>query len=115
MGTGEIYTIKLNVRRVSQCKALQPEFWLVYCVNWLCATAQNNRWNEDLNLTKHEMQWTIRWYVNELWRVRRDAAGQLSRGHTAYEIAMWDELARVSDITFSKVNSKHPGGWHLIV
>ena len=40
------------------------------------------------------------------------------RGHMAYaekQMAMWNELARVSDQMFSKVNSDHPTGWHLVV
>ena len=66
------------------------------------------------------MQWTVRWYVSrvETWRGQRDAAAQLSRGHVAYmekQMAMWNELARVSDQMFSKVNSDHPTGWHLVV
>jgi len=66
------------------------------------------------------MHWTVRWYVSraETWRVRRDAAEQLSRGHAAYaekQMAMWNELARVSDQMFSNVNSDHQSGWHLVV
>ncbi|KAF8962368.1 hypothetical protein BDZ97DRAFT_1759410 [Flammula alnicola] len=58
----------------------QNEF---YRVNWLRARAQNNRWAEELNLTKHEMQWTVRWYVHmaEKWKAHRDPAVEVSRGH----------------------------------
>ncbi|KAF8961701.1 hypothetical protein BDZ97DRAFT_1759716 [Flammula alnicola] len=74
----------------------QNEF---YRVNWLRARAQNNRWAEELNLTKHEMQWTVRWYVHmaEKWKARRDPAVEVSRGHRAYaekQMAMWNELGR---------------------
>jgi len=98
---------------------LKTELGLVYRVNWLRARAQNNRWDEELNLTKHEMQWTVRWYVNraEAWRVRRDAAGQLSRGHMAYaekQMEMWNNLARVSDQMFSNISNDHLTGWHLV-
>ncbi|KAF8957920.1 hypothetical protein BDZ97DRAFT_1591460, partial [Flammula alnicola] len=78
----------------------------VYRVNWLRARAQNNRWAEELNLTKHEMQWTVRWYVHmaEKWKARRDPEVEVSRGHRAYaekQMAMWNELGRVSEVIFS--------------
>lgn len=66
------------------------------------------------------MEWTIRWYTNmaEKWRARRDAAGQLTRGHVAYaekQMAMWNELGRVSEVMFCASNDNHPRGWYLVV
>lgn len=92
---------------------------LVYRLNWLRARAQKNRWSEELNLTRHEMQWTVRWYVHMAakWRVRRDAVDDLWRGHRAYaekQIGMWNELGRVSEIIFSMANSEHKSVWQLV-
>jgi hypothetical protein len=67
------------------------------------------------------MQWTVRWYVHmaDKWKIRRDAAAdRLSRGHRAYaekQMAMWNELGRVSDLMFSLANSSHPQVWRLVV
>ena len=88
-------------------------------MNWLHARAQNNRWEEELRLTKHEMEWTVRWYVHraQQWRARRDAAELLSRGHRAYaekQISMWNELGRVSQLLFSTSNPTHPPVWQLV-
>ncbi|KAF8868309.1 hypothetical protein CPB84DRAFT_1696767 [Gymnopilus junonius] len=55
-------------------------------LNWLHARAQKNRWAEELELTKHEMEWTVRFYMYmaTTWQSRRDSATQLSSGHCAY-------------------------------
>ena len=107
---------------MSLCPASESEvnYVSVYRVNWLRSRAQNNRWAEELNLTKHEMQWTVRWYVQkaEKWRARRDAAVTLSRGHQAYaekQMAMWNELGKVANTTFANSNNTHPNVWHLVV
>jgi len=94
----------------------------VYQVNWLRARAQNNQWTEELNLTFHEMEWTVRWYVHkaEQWQSRRNAeegAGTASRGCRAYaekQMAMWNELGRVSDTIFSS-NTDHTPVWHPVL
>jgi hypothetical protein len=94
----------------------------VYRVNWLRARAQNNRWTEELNLTFHEMEWTVRWYVHkaEQWQFRRNAeegAGTVSRGRRAYaekQMAMWNELGRVSDAMFS-TNTNHTSVWNPVL
>ena len=92
----------------------------VYRVNWLHARAQNNRWQEELTLTEHEMEWTIRWYANmaKKWRARRDAFELPSRGHAAYaekQIAMWNELGRVAERLFSNSNPTYQRIWELVV
>jgi len=50
-------------------------FFVVYRIHWLCACVQRNRWSEELNLTEHEMEWTVHFYMYmaKLWASRRDA------------------------------------------
>jgi hypothetical protein len=109
----------------NECKVLPPLtstkliFIQVYRVNWLRARSQNNRWEEELALTKHEMEWTVRWYVHMAgkWRARRDADDLPSAGHRAYaekQMAMWNELGRVSEVLFSNTNPAHPSVWQLV-
>ncbi|KAF8956034.1 hypothetical protein BDZ97DRAFT_1672276, partial [Flammula alnicola] len=98
-----------------------------YRVNWLRARAQRGRWAEELILTRREMQWTVRFYVHmaEKWKARRDTwllhrdpDGQIARGHRAYaeqQMAMWNELGRVSEVMFTNANSDHTCSWRLVV
>ncbi|KDR74655.1 hypothetical protein GALMADRAFT_27784, partial [Galerina marginata CBS 339.88] len=76
-----------------------------YRINWLSARAQRNRWAEELNLTQHEMGWTVRFYVHmaRKWRDRRDKLPSGHLGHRAYaeeQITLWNELSRVADSLF---------------
>ncbi|KAH9477050.1 hypothetical protein JR316_0010966 [Psilocybe cubensis] len=47
---------------------------LIFRLNWLRARAQRNRWQEELALTKKEMEWTVRFYVYmaKTWCARHD-------------------------------------------
>ena len=92
----------------------------VYRVNWLRARAQNNRWTEELALTKCEMEWTVRWYVHmaKEWKSRRDAREPRSLVHIAYaerQMAMWNELGRVAQFSFTKSNPTNPAIWENVV
>ncbi|KAF8873408.1 hypothetical protein CPB84DRAFT_1665355, partial [Gymnopilus junonius] len=67
--------------------------------------AQKNRWAEELELTKHEMEWTVRFYMYmaTTWQSHWDSTTQLSSGHHAYaekQIDMWNELGHVSEAMF---------------
>ena len=102
-------------------------FLAVYRVNWLRARAQKNRWEEEILLTQYEMKWVVN-YFNHMalkWRSRCNvwtgvplADGRVARGHQAYaekQIAMWNELGRVSDITF-KLNCPHSiSTWNMVL
>ena len=76
----------------------------VYRIHWIHARAQRNRWSEELNLTEHEMEWTVRFYMYmaKLWASQRDAnAGD--PGLCAYAeqlMDMWNELGRIVDRLF---------------
>ena len=92
----------------------------VYRVNWLRARAQHNRWTEELALTEHEMEWTVRWYVHmaKQWKSRRDAGEPFSLGHMAYaerQMAMWNELGHVAQFSFTKSNPTNPAIWENVV
>ncbi|KAF8908067.1 hypothetical protein CPB84DRAFT_1744272 [Gymnopilus junonius] len=88
-------------------------------LNWLCARAQKNRWAEELELTKHEMEWTIRFYMYmaTTWQSHQDSATQLSSGHRAYaekQIDMWNELGHVSEAMFKHLNTAFTSTWNLV-
>ncbi|KIJ05856.1 hypothetical protein PAXINDRAFT_92856 [Paxillus involutus ATCC 200175] len=38
---------------------------LVYRINWLKAKARYCRWQEELALVKHEIDWSIRWFNHQ--------------------------------------------------
>ncbi|KAF8875479.1 hypothetical protein CPB84DRAFT_1668450, partial [Gymnopilus junonius] len=66
-------------------------------LNWLHAQAQKNRWAEELELTKHEMEWTIRFYMYMA------TTWQTIIRHHAYaekQIDMWNELGHVLEAMF---------------
>ncbi|KAG2358386.1 hypothetical protein BDR07DRAFT_1295041 [Suillus spraguei] len=48
--------LKVDGAHKSQQHAWMDKF---YRVNWLKAKARWRRWEEELTLTRHEMQWTI--------------------------------------------------------
>ena len=72
---------------------------IVYRVNWLRAKARFDRWNEELILVPHEMQWTVLWfeYQSKVWTKRAtESVGQGKEGHRAYafkQVEMWDKFS----------------------
>jgi hypothetical protein len=111
---------------MTECNIFQFKTWpnannyiLVYRLHWLRARAQANRWTEELNLTKHEMEWTVRFYMYmaRKWKHRRDVLSP-SRGHHAYaeqQIDMWNELGRVGENLFRSVNREYLPVWSEVV
>jgi hypothetical protein len=75
---------------------------VVYRVNWLRAKARVDRWQEELILVKHEMQWTVLWFENQanLWRERSERVdGIFPTGHQAYakkQQKLWTSFRRKS-------------------
>lgn len=62
-------------------------FSLVFRVNWLRAKARVDRWVEEEQLVKHEMEWTTIWFRNqaELWKERSERNDpNLPPGHKSY-------------------------------
>ncbi|KAH9478866.1 hypothetical protein JR316_0009328 [Psilocybe cubensis] len=77
-------------------------------LNWLRARAQRNRWQEELALTKKEMEWTVRFYVYmaKTWRARHDFVPD--RANAQKQIAMWNDLGRAADKVFRQINPEYP-------
>ena len=110
-------------------------------IHWLRARAQKMRWQEEVELCQHEMEWTIRhyMYMARMWRARRDmamlpggvlpnvsagsmvtASTQLARhtlGFAAYasaQMAMWNELGHIADGRFAKSYTQYRSVWELV-
>lgn len=84
------------------------EFSIVRRVHWLRARAQLMRWQEEVTLTRYEMQWTVAFFAYK----RNQWGKQLgsTAGATAYanrKQAMWNELADRADKTFSLLNNAY--------
>lgn len=61
--------------------------YLVYRVNWLRAKSRVDRWNEELLLVKHEMEWTTLWFqhqANKWSEHSKRNDNDLPKGHKAY-------------------------------
>lgn len=94
-------------------------FFEVYRLHWLRARARALRWAEELKLTKHEMCWTVRFYMHmaRRWKTRRDDFSVM-RGHRAYaesQILTWNELGRVAEKLFLRSNPDYRCFWQSIV
>lgn len=66
-------------------------------MNWLRSKARHDRWDEEVEILKSEMDWTIRYfdYQKEVWEKRAMKTGE--DGHQAYacrQAAMWEELGK---------------------
>jgi hypothetical protein len=60
---------------------------LVNRVNWLCAKARHQRWDEEITIVKNEMIWTRLWFQHQMqvWEERRKVACMsMSQGHQVY-------------------------------
>lgn len=95
----------------------------VYRIHWLRARAEKNRWSEELYLTEHEMVWTVKYYMYmaKLWEKRRMEYihNQGLKAYAEQQIALWNDLGRVTQNLFRRVNFSHSQIWspipHLIV
>jgi hypothetical protein len=81
-------------------------FPIVYRVNWLRAKARKKRWEEELELVKSEMSWTVNCfqYHEEVWKKRAEAAK--SPGQVAYGWKLksgWEKWAKLAEIEFKTV------------
>jgi hypothetical protein len=75
----------------------------VYRVNWLRAKARFNRWEEEVNIVQHEMEWTVRWfeYQYHVWDGRAEESMEKGQaGHASYawkQQEMWNKLIRLGN------------------
>lgn len=77
-------------------------------VHWLRARAQKKRWEEELILVKHEMEWTSRYFLHRarLWHERYEDR-DVRKGPKAYaarQSAQWKQLAAEAEHIFRLVN-----------
>jgi len=76
---------------------------LVYRVNWLRAKARKERWEEEVELVKSEMDWTVNCFKKKerVWEEIAEAAER--GGHRAYawkQSSVWGEWATMAASTF---------------
>ncbi|KAG1721118.1 hypothetical protein EDB19DRAFT_2029710 [Suillus lakei] len=80
-----------------------------YWVNWLWTKALRDRWNEEVMLVKHEMQWSINFFKHRAkqWLGHmRDATSAGLTGHTCYaarQSHIYDQLAAHAEDSFRKM------------
>jgi hypothetical protein len=87
------------------------------------ARAQQNRWEEELDRTEHEMVWTTLYFMyhRDIWYSRLRALPQIpgnSPGHAAYcqqKMWQWEEFARSADFSFKRTNPDFPATWRPII
>jgi hypothetical protein len=80
----------------------------VYRVNWLRAKARYTRWEEEHNLVRNEMQWTIKYFQHRerQWEQRRsaianDASGAAGlRCYAAKQAGLWRRFKEKATATF---------------
>jgi hypothetical protein len=82
--------------------------FLVLRVHWLRARSQNNRWQEEIILINHEMEWTVRFFLNRarLWK-RRHEDPSMNVGPMAYaarQQAQYESLAKYANYRFGIAN-----------
>ena len=81
----------------------------VTCVNWLRAKARHCRWEEEIELVKHEMMWTQLWFhhQSEVWKSREsNAAMCMDNGHRAYaakQVWVWTQFLDDAKKAFAEV------------
>ncbi|KAG1732337.1 hypothetical protein EDB19DRAFT_1640236, partial [Suillus lakei] len=80
-----------------------------YQVNWLRTKALRDRWNEEVMLVKHEMQWSINFFKHRakqwLGHMRNATSAGLT-GHTCYaaqQSHIYDQLAAHAEDSFHKM------------
>jgi hypothetical protein len=72
----------------------------------LRAKARQDRWNEELQIVRHEMKWTTLWFKNQLkeWKdLLKRSVEENKAGHIAYaekQVAMWKMFMREGERGF---------------
>ena len=76
---------------------------IVHRVNWLCAKARKERWEEEIELVTSEMDWTVHCFQHHegVWKQRAENAKR--PGEIAYawkQSSTWEQWARRAGDTF---------------
>ena len=85
----------------------------IYCdlvrrIHWLQARAQFMRWQEEVTLTRCEMQWTVAFFIynSKKWgEYSGSSAGTIA--YTRRKREMWIQLAVRADKTFRLLNEAY--------
>lgn len=67
--------------------------------------SRRDRWHEEYNIVKSEIDWTRRFYLYQATRWGDRAEASTERGYAAYaerKVAMWKRLARHASQTQAK-------------
>lgn len=81
----------------------------VYRVHWLRAKARRDRWAEEKLIVRHEMDWTVLYFVRqaEVWVSRMLSADEVTQpGHRCYaarQVNMWKKFAEQAKDAFGRV------------
>ena len=68
----------------------------VYQVNFLRAKARYDRWDEELKIVQHKMQWCVLYFEHKMqeWGERAWVAiGEGLRAYAHKQVALWDAFA----------------------
>ena len=84
---------------------------IVYHVNWLRAKAHYARWEEEYNLVRHEMVWTVNYFQHRKrqWEERRNVVsddGEVATGlqcYTTKQAGLWRRFAEEATAKFRSV------------
>ncbi|KAG2127671.1 hypothetical protein DEU56DRAFT_758558 [Suillus clintonianus] len=94
---------------MTECRPVSQVFIIVYRVNWLWTKALCNRWNEEVILVKHEMQWSINFFNHRakqwLGHMRNATSAGLT-GHACYaarQSHIYEQLAAHAEDSFQKM------------
>ena len=68
------------------CHVGKAEKYLVYKVIWLRASARFNRWDEEVTLLQHEMEWTAAFFRHKKakWEQMANDVGNARSGLACY-------------------------------
>lgn len=80
-------------------------------IHWLRARAQRYRWEEESILVQYEMQWTVRYFINEARKWNKyQLLSEVSPGARAYaarQAAISARRAATSEREFKIANPNH--------
>lgn len=82
----------------------------VYRISWLRAKARYNRWEEEVSLVKHEMQWTVAWFstheriwMNRYEEVDDEESADGLRCYALKQSYLWKALREHSQKLFDHI------------
>ncbi len=83
-------------------------------MNWLRAKARLTRWDEELQLVLHEMDWTVNWLKRKVTEWKELAGRALESHMVAYveqQASDWEYLALQAETSFECVRATKREDW----